>query len=194
MGVDGYGGIARALGAPSGARCVPRHRGSARDSPRLSGAVNLKARGPTWIMLRYASFSQLQGRCQRVGGMVSLMLAHVIGFREPALDYMSDLGIATGADDPAARYGGSPGARPGVFAVRRNRILRLFGKRARKTSRSQRCLSLTLMRLSVAGADSGVFRQSRAGDRAARPTRPVRDEGRVRPVPADAEAHRNLGF
>jgi phytoene synthase len=43
---------------------------------------------------RYASFSQLRGRCQRIGGMVSLMLTHVIGFRGPALDYMAELGIA----------------------------------------------------------------------------------------------------
>jgi phytoene synthase len=43
---------------------------------------------------RYASFSQLRGRCQRIGGMVSLMLTHVIGFRGPALDYMADLGVA----------------------------------------------------------------------------------------------------
>ncbi len=43
---------------------------------------------------RYASFSQLRGRCRRIGGMVSLMLTHVIGFRGPALDYMADLGIA----------------------------------------------------------------------------------------------------
>src|SRR5580704_5081312 len=43
---------------------------------------------------RYTSFSQLRGRCQRIGGMVSLMLTHVIGFRGPALDYMADLGLA----------------------------------------------------------------------------------------------------
>jgi 15-cis-phytoene synthase len=43
---------------------------------------------------RYQSFSQLRGRCQRVGGMVSLMMTHVIGFRGPALDYMADLGLA----------------------------------------------------------------------------------------------------
>jgi 15-cis-phytoene synthase len=43
---------------------------------------------------RYTSFSQLRGRCQRIGGMVSLMLTHVIGFRGPALDYMADLGVA----------------------------------------------------------------------------------------------------
>src|SRR5579863_2166803 len=43
---------------------------------------------------RYESFSQLSGHCRRTGGMVSLMLAHVIGYRDPALDYMADLGIA----------------------------------------------------------------------------------------------------
>jgi len=43
---------------------------------------------------RYASFAQLRGRCQRVGGIVSQMMAHVVGFREPALDYMADLGLA----------------------------------------------------------------------------------------------------
>jgi len=42
----------------------------------------------------YESFTQLRGRCHRVGGMVSLMMAHVVGFRDPALDYMADLGIA----------------------------------------------------------------------------------------------------
>ena len=42
----------------------------------------------------YDSFAQLRARCQRVGGMVSRMLAYVVGFREPALDYMSDLGVA----------------------------------------------------------------------------------------------------
>jgi len=43
---------------------------------------------------RYESFSQLSGNCRRTGGMVSLMLTHVVGFRDPALDYMADLGIA----------------------------------------------------------------------------------------------------
>src|ERR1700690_1666738 len=42
----------------------------------------------------YRSFSQLRSRCHRIGGMVSVMMAHVVGFREPALDYMVDLGIA----------------------------------------------------------------------------------------------------
>lgn len=44
--------------------------------------------------LRYQSFSQLRGRSQRIGGAVSTMLAHVVGFRDPALDYMADLGMA----------------------------------------------------------------------------------------------------
>jgi phytoene synthase len=43
---------------------------------------------------RYESFSQLSGHCRRTGGMVSLMLTHVIGYRDPALDGMADLGIA----------------------------------------------------------------------------------------------------
>ena len=43
---------------------------------------------------RYQSFSQLRARCQRIGGVVSQMMAHVVGFRGPALDYMMDLGLA----------------------------------------------------------------------------------------------------
>jgi phytoene synthase len=43
---------------------------------------------------RYQSFSQLRARSQRIGGVVSVMLAHVTGFRDPALDYMADLGLA----------------------------------------------------------------------------------------------------
>lgn len=43
---------------------------------------------------RYETFSQLRGRLQKVGGVVSQMMAHVIGFRGPALEYMADLGIA----------------------------------------------------------------------------------------------------
>jgi phytoene synthase len=42
----------------------------------------------------YASFSQLRARSQRIGGVVSLMMMHVVGFRDPAGDYMADLGIA----------------------------------------------------------------------------------------------------
>ena len=43
---------------------------------------------------RCESFSQLLGQCRRTGGMVSIMMAHVVGFRDPALDYMADLGVA----------------------------------------------------------------------------------------------------
>jgi phytoene synthase len=43
---------------------------------------------------RYLSFSQLRGFCHRIGGVVSQMMAHVVGFRGPALDYMADLGLA----------------------------------------------------------------------------------------------------
>lgn len=43
---------------------------------------------------RYESFSQLGGHARRTGGMVSLMMMHVLGFRGPAPDYMSDLGLA----------------------------------------------------------------------------------------------------
>jgi 15-cis-phytoene synthase len=43
---------------------------------------------------RYESFSQLCSQCRRTGGMVSLMMSHVVGFRNPALDYMADLGLA----------------------------------------------------------------------------------------------------
>jgi phytoene synthase len=43
---------------------------------------------------RYASFSQLRSHCHRVTGTVALMMTHVVGFRGPALDYMTDLGLA----------------------------------------------------------------------------------------------------
>jgi len=43
---------------------------------------------------RCESFSQLLAQCRRTGGMVSMMMAHVVGFRDPALDYMADLGVA----------------------------------------------------------------------------------------------------
>lgn len=43
---------------------------------------------------RYVSFSQLRARSQRIGGVVSLMMTHVVGHRDPAPDYMLQLGIA----------------------------------------------------------------------------------------------------
>ncbi|MEP6538248.1 MAG: phytoene/squalene synthase family protein [Bryobacteraceae bacterium] len=44
--------------------------------------------------VRYASFADLRQFCYRVASVVGLMMAHVIGFREPALPYAIDLGIA----------------------------------------------------------------------------------------------------
>jgi phytoene synthase len=43
---------------------------------------------------RYDSFPQLAGQCRRTGGMASLMMARVAGYRDPAPDYMTDLGVA----------------------------------------------------------------------------------------------------
>ena len=43
---------------------------------------------------RYRSFSQLRGLCHRITGTATIMMAHVVGFRDPALDYMADLGLA----------------------------------------------------------------------------------------------------
>ena len=43
---------------------------------------------------RYDSFSQLRTHCHRVTGTVVLMMTHVVGFRGPALEYMTDLGLA----------------------------------------------------------------------------------------------------
>jgi phytoene synthase len=43
---------------------------------------------------RYQSFSQLRALCQRITGAATLMMTHVVGFRDPALDYMADLGLA----------------------------------------------------------------------------------------------------
>jgi phytoene synthase len=44
--------------------------------------------------MRYESFSQLRGHCQKVTGTVLLMMTHVVGFRGPALEYMAELGLA----------------------------------------------------------------------------------------------------
>lgn len=43
---------------------------------------------------RYSSFSQLRGLCHRLGSVVSLMMTHVVGYRDPAPEYMTDLGLA----------------------------------------------------------------------------------------------------
>jgi phytoene synthase len=66
------------------------HRGIPHDYPReLIEGVRIDIKEA-----HYESFAQLRARSQRVGGMVSLMMAHVVGFRDPALDYMTDLGMA----------------------------------------------------------------------------------------------------
>ncbi len=43
---------------------------------------------------RYESFSQLREYCHRTSGTMSALMAHLIGYRGPALDYMADLGVA----------------------------------------------------------------------------------------------------
>ena len=43
---------------------------------------------------RYESFSQLRARTLRIGGVVSLMMMRVVGFRDPAGDYLVNLGMA----------------------------------------------------------------------------------------------------
>jgi 15-cis-phytoene synthase len=43
---------------------------------------------------RYRNFAELQQFCYRVASVVGLMMSHVIGFRDNALDYAIDLGIA----------------------------------------------------------------------------------------------------
>ena len=44
--------------------------------------------------VRYATFADLRKFCYRVASVVGLMMSHVIGFRDPALTYAIDLGIA----------------------------------------------------------------------------------------------------
>lgn len=44
--------------------------------------------------VRYESFDDLRVFCYRVASVVGLMMSYVIGFREPALTYAIDLGIA----------------------------------------------------------------------------------------------------
>jgi phytoene synthase len=43
---------------------------------------------------RYRSFSELREYCHRSSGTMSVLMAHLIGYRGPALEYMSDLGLA----------------------------------------------------------------------------------------------------
>jgi phytoene synthase len=43
---------------------------------------------------RYQSFQQLSEYCYRTSGTMSVLMAHLIGYRGPALEYMADLGLA----------------------------------------------------------------------------------------------------
>ena len=43
---------------------------------------------------RYQSFAQLREYCYRTSGTMSVLMAHLIGYRGPALEYMADLGVA----------------------------------------------------------------------------------------------------
>jgi len=43
---------------------------------------------------RYRTFSELREYCYRVAGTMSLLMAHLIGYRGPAPEYMADLGLA----------------------------------------------------------------------------------------------------
>ena len=43
---------------------------------------------------RYQSFSELREYCHRTSGTMSVLMAHLIGYRGPALEYMADLGLA----------------------------------------------------------------------------------------------------
>jgi len=43
---------------------------------------------------RYQSFSDLHECCRRNAGTMSMLMAHLIGYRGPAPEYMADLGVA----------------------------------------------------------------------------------------------------
>jgi 15-cis-phytoene synthase len=43
---------------------------------------------------RYRSFAELREYCYRTSGTMSVLMAHLIGYRGPALEYMADLGLA----------------------------------------------------------------------------------------------------
>jgi phytoene synthase len=43
---------------------------------------------------RYRSFAELREYCHRTSGTLSVLMAHLIGYRGPALEYMADLGLA----------------------------------------------------------------------------------------------------
>lgn len=43
---------------------------------------------------RYRNFPELQEYCHRTSGTMSVLMAHLIGYRGPAPEYMADLGLA----------------------------------------------------------------------------------------------------
>jgi phytoene synthase len=43
---------------------------------------------------RFRNFSELREYCYRSSGTMSVLMAHLIGYRGPALEYMADLGLA----------------------------------------------------------------------------------------------------
>jgi phytoene synthase len=43
---------------------------------------------------RYQNFAELREYCYRTSGTMSVLMAHLIGYRGPALEYMADLGLA----------------------------------------------------------------------------------------------------
>jgi phytoene synthase len=43
---------------------------------------------------RYQTFSELREYCYRTSGTMSVLMAHLIGYRGPAPEYMADLGLA----------------------------------------------------------------------------------------------------
>jgi len=43
---------------------------------------------------RYQNFAELRDYCYRTSGTMSVLMAHLIGYRGPALEYMADLGLA----------------------------------------------------------------------------------------------------
>ena len=45
-------------------------------------------------LTRYQNFTELREHCHRTTGTISVLMAHLIGYRGPALEYMADLGLA----------------------------------------------------------------------------------------------------
>ena len=43
---------------------------------------------------RYQNFAELRDYCYRTGGTMSVLMAHLIGYRGPTPEYMADLGLA----------------------------------------------------------------------------------------------------